>query len=101
MVAVAIDKDKGSQAALKWAVDHLLGKGKSVTLIHVKLKTSFPRIICSLSLSLACEHCLCSLSFSVLDQLSLSYMDQWEVSQTMKRPRNSSFLSAASAPAKT
>ncbi|XP_042055412.1 U-box domain-containing protein 52-like [Salvia splendens] len=41
-VAVAIDKDKGSQAALKWAVDHLLGKGKNVTLIHVKLKNSFP-----------------------------------------------------------
>ncbi|KAL6575293.1 hypothetical protein OROMI_012578 [Orobanche minor] len=42
MVAVAIDKDKGSQAALKWAVDNLLGKGKtkSVTLLHVKLKTS-------------------------------------------------------------
>ncbi|KAI3443464.1 hypothetical protein Pfo_000129 [Paulownia fortunei] len=40
MVAVAIDKDKGSQAALKWAVDHLLGKGKSVTLLHVKQKNS-------------------------------------------------------------
>lgn len=40
MVAVAIDKDKGSQVALKWAVDHLLGKGKRVTLLHVKLKTS-------------------------------------------------------------
>lgn len=40
MVAVAIDKDKGSQAALKWACDHLLGKGKRVTLIHVKLKPS-------------------------------------------------------------
>jgi len=40
MVAVAIDKDKGSQAALKWAVDHLLRKGKRVTLIHVKQKTS-------------------------------------------------------------
>lgn len=48
-VAVAIDKDKGSQAALKWAVDHLLGKGKNVTLIHVKLKNSFP---CTLSFSL-------------------------------------------------
>ncbi|CAA0818718.1 Protein kinase protein with adenine nucleotide alpha hydrolases-like domain [Striga hermonthica] len=41
-VVVAIDKDKGSQAALKWAVDNLLGKGKSVTLLHVKLKTSAP-----------------------------------------------------------
>ncbi|KAL3642843.1 hypothetical protein CASFOL_013658 [Castilleja foliolosa] len=40
MVAVAIDKDKGSQAALKWAVDNLLAKGKCVTLLHVKLKSS-------------------------------------------------------------
>ena len=40
MVAVAIDKDKGSQAALKWAVDNLLSKGKSVTLLHVKLRNS-------------------------------------------------------------
>ncbi|KAL2553878.1 Protein kinase protein with adenine nucleotide alpha hydrolase-like domain [Forsythia ovata] len=40
MVAVAIDKDKGSQSALKWAVDHLLGKGKRVTFLHVKQKAS-------------------------------------------------------------
>ncbi|KAL2533356.1 Protein kinase protein with adenine nucleotide alpha hydrolase-like domain [Abeliophyllum distichum] len=40
MVAVAIDRDKGSQAALKWAVDHLLSKGKRVTFLHVKQKTS-------------------------------------------------------------
>lgn len=38
MVAVAIDKDRGSQHALKWAVDNLLGKGKNVTLLHVKQK---------------------------------------------------------------
>lgn len=37
-VAVAIDKDRGSQHALKWAVDNLLGKGKNVTLLHVKQK---------------------------------------------------------------
>ena len=40
MVAVAIDKDRGSQQALKWAVDNLLGKGKAVTLLHVKQKPS-------------------------------------------------------------
>lgn len=45
MVAVAIDKDKGSQAALKWAVDNLLSKGKSVTLLHVKLRSSSSCII--------------------------------------------------------
>ncbi|XP_049402792.1 U-box domain-containing protein 35-like isoform X1 [Solanum stenotomum] len=37
---VAIDKDKGSQYALKWAVDTLIGKGKSVTLLHVKVRPS-------------------------------------------------------------
>ncbi|KAA8535864.1 hypothetical protein F0562_030816 [Nyssa sinensis] len=40
LVAVAIDKDKGSQYALKWAVDHLLEKGQSVTLLHVKHRAS-------------------------------------------------------------
>ena len=41
LVAVAIDKDKGSQNALKWAVDNLLARGQTLTLIHVKL-TSQP-----------------------------------------------------------
>ncbi|CAJ1972218.1 unnamed protein product [Sphenostylis stenocarpa] len=40
IVAVAIDSDKGSQNALKWSVDHLLTKGSSVVLIHVKQKPS-------------------------------------------------------------
>ncbi|KAH7850274.1 hypothetical protein Vadar_030173 [Vaccinium darrowii] len=35
-VLVAIDKDKSSQYALKWAIDNLLSKGQTVTLIHVK-----------------------------------------------------------------
>ncbi|KAF8392767.1 hypothetical protein HHK36_021004 [Tetracentron sinense] len=35
-VAVAIDKDKGSQHAMKWAIDHLLRKGQTVTLIHIQ-----------------------------------------------------------------
>jgi nucleotide-binding universal stress UspA family protein len=39
-VVVAIDKDKGSQAALKWAVESLLGKGKTVTLLHIRTKAS-------------------------------------------------------------
>lgn len=38
IVAVAIDRDKGSQQALKWAIDHLLVKGSTVVLIHVKVK---------------------------------------------------------------
>ncbi|XP_040996225.1 U-box domain-containing protein 35-like [Juglans microcarpa x Juglans regia] len=32
-VAVAIDRDKGSQYALKWTVDHLLTRGQALTLI--------------------------------------------------------------------
>ncbi|XP_061998993.1 U-box domain-containing protein 52-like [Rosa rugosa] len=39
VVAVAIDKDKGSQYALKWTVEHLLVKGQSLTLVHVKQST--------------------------------------------------------------
>ncbi|KAJ4839945.1 hypothetical protein Tsubulata_040977 [Turnera subulata] len=35
-VAVAIDKDKGSQFGFKWAVDNVLGKGQGLTLLHVK-----------------------------------------------------------------
>lgn len=39
-VAVAIDKDKGSQYALKWAIEHCLSAGHHVTLLHVKTKPS-------------------------------------------------------------
>ncbi|KAK1551310.1 hypothetical protein Q3G72_033726 [Acer saccharum] len=39
-VAVAIDKDKGSQYAFKWAVDHLLTRGQPLTLLHVIQKVS-------------------------------------------------------------
>ncbi|KAI3721821.1 hypothetical protein L2E82_32840 [Cichorium intybus] len=35
IVAVAIDKDKYSQHALKWVVEHLLTRGQTVILIHV------------------------------------------------------------------
>lgn len=40
LVAVAIDKDKGSQYALKWAADTLLNRGQTVILIHVSHSTS-------------------------------------------------------------
>ncbi|KAF8033634.1 hypothetical protein BT93_C0037 [Corymbia citriodora subsp. variegata] len=39
-VAVAIDKDKASQYALKWTVDHFLSRGQALTLLHVKTRTS-------------------------------------------------------------
>ena len=39
-VAVAIDKDKCSQYALKWAIERLLSRGQVVTLLHVKQKPS-------------------------------------------------------------
>ncbi|KAJ0740363.1 putative rossmann-like alpha/beta/alpha sandwich protein [Helianthus annuus] len=45
-VAVAIDKDKASQGALKWTVDNLVRKGQTVYLLHVRIKQS------NLSLSL-------------------------------------------------
>ncbi|CAI0388092.1 unnamed protein product [Linum tenue] len=39
-VVVAVDKDKGSQHALKWATDHLLSKGHTIVLLHVKHRPS-------------------------------------------------------------
>ncbi|XP_047313739.1 U-box domain-containing protein 35-like [Impatiens glandulifera] len=39
-VAVAIDKDKGSQYGLKWAIDHVLTRGQTITLLHVKNRSS-------------------------------------------------------------
>ncbi|KAJ8527603.1 hypothetical protein K7X08_015054 [Anisodus acutangulus] len=42
LVAVAIDKDKGSQYALKWATENVLTKGQKVTLLHVPQTTSAP-----------------------------------------------------------
>ncbi|KAL5838657.1 hypothetical protein ACOSQ3_015826 [Xanthoceras sorbifolium] len=35
VVAVAVDKDKCSQYALKWAIEHVLGRHQTVKLIHV------------------------------------------------------------------
>ena len=40
LVAVAIDKDRGSQIALKWATDNILVKGQTVILVHVRFKQS-------------------------------------------------------------
>uniref|UniRef100_A0A5B7A0H0 RING-type E3 ubiquitin transferase n=2 Tax=Davidia involucrata TaxID=16924 RepID=A0A5B7A0H0_DAVIN len=39
-VTVAVDKDRGSQNALKWAIDHILTRGQTVTLIHVNQSSS-------------------------------------------------------------
>ncbi|GAB2225485.1 hypothetical protein Droror1_Dr00006277 [Drosera rotundifolia] len=39
-VAVAVDKDKSSQYALKWAIDNLLVKGSPVILVHVVNKSA-------------------------------------------------------------
>ncbi|KAI3470446.1 hypothetical protein Pfo_027109 [Paulownia fortunei] len=40
LVAVAIDKDKGSQQALKWASENLLTRGQTIILIHVVQRSS-------------------------------------------------------------
>ncbi|XP_073293339.1 U-box domain-containing protein 52-like [Primulina huaijiensis] len=40
LVAVALDKDKGSQYALKWATENLLTKGQTIILIHVVQRSS-------------------------------------------------------------
>ncbi|KAL9442715.1 hypothetical protein AB3S75_016151 [Citrus x aurantiifolia] len=40
LTAVAIDRDKGSQNAIKWAIDNILTKGQTLVLIHVKLRSA-------------------------------------------------------------
>ncbi|KAH7687969.1 Adenine nucleotide alpha hydrolases-like protein [Dioscorea alata] len=40
LVAVAVDKDKGSQNALKWALENLVQKGQTITLVHVRTTKS-------------------------------------------------------------
>ncbi|KMT17645.1 hypothetical protein BVRB_2g035940 [Beta vulgaris subsp. vulgaris] len=52
-VAVAIDKDKGSQYALKWAIDNVLNKGQTVTLLHVRQKQSTNSSLSSTSIPLS------------------------------------------------
>ncbi|KAG6520200.1 hypothetical protein ZIOFF_017238 [Zingiber officinale] len=39
-VAVAVDKNKNSQIALKWALDNVVSKGQVIFLVHVKTKHS-------------------------------------------------------------
>ncbi|XP_058727004.1 U-box domain-containing protein 35-like [Vicia villosa] len=51
IVAVAIDKDKESENALKFAIDRLVTKGSTIILIHVNVKTSS-------SISTPSEQCL-------------------------------------------
>ncbi|XP_027341949.1 U-box domain-containing protein 35-like [Abrus precatorius] len=53
LVAVAIDKDKGSQYALKWAADTLLTRGQTIILIHVLRGTSSPVSLCNINTSSA------------------------------------------------
>lgn len=35
LVSVTVDKDKGSQHALKWAGHHIVSKGQTIILLHV------------------------------------------------------------------
>ncbi|XP_010435430.1 PREDICTED: U-box domain-containing protein 35-like [Camelina sativa] len=39
-VTLAIDRDKESQNVMKWAVNNLLSRGQTITLLHVKIKQS-------------------------------------------------------------
>ncbi|KAF4382140.1 hypothetical protein G4B88_009430 [Cannabis sativa] len=59
LVAVAIDKDKNSQNALKWAIDNILQRGQTVVLIHVKLKQQGSNSSTSFSTKVA-EDCFLS-----------------------------------------
>lgn len=75
MVAVAIDRDRGSQNALKWAIDNLLQKGQTAVLIHVKVKSSsFPNS----ALPSPSEYILLAgVLFSGLDTTSLIWINKY------------------------
>ncbi|XP_035539572.1 U-box domain-containing protein 52-like [Juglans regia] len=45
-IAIAIDNEKGSQNALKWAADNLITKGQTIVLIHVVHDGGSHSIIC-------------------------------------------------------
>nr|GMD30195.1 U-box domain-containing protein 52-like isoform X2 [Ipomoea batatas] len=36
LVAIAVDKDKGSQSALKWTTENLVSRGQTLVLIHIQ-----------------------------------------------------------------
>ncbi|XP_057980189.1 U-box domain-containing protein 35 [Malania oleifera] len=42
MIAVAIDRDRGSQYALKWAIDHIASRTQAIALLHVNEKMASP-----------------------------------------------------------
>lgn len=59
-IAVAIDRDKGSQSALKWTIDNLVRKGQIVYLLHVKIKQSFTFSQSNFSIYLYTWYTLCT-----------------------------------------
>ncbi|KAG9443676.1 hypothetical protein H6P81_015016 [Aristolochia fimbriata] len=40
LIVVAVDSDKNSQHALKWAADHLIAKGQTFHILHVRKKVT-------------------------------------------------------------
>ncbi|XP_050217702.1 U-box domain-containing protein 51 [Mercurialis annua] len=42
-IAVAVDKDKSSQYALRWALDHVVTRDETLRLVHVKERIPSPR----------------------------------------------------------
>lgn len=55
VVALAIDKDKGSQYAIKWATDNLVKRGQTLVLIHVVNKPNSSQCMFILTIS----SCVC------------------------------------------
>ncbi|KAK4757927.1 hypothetical protein SAY87_019228 [Trapa incisa] len=62
IVAVAIDRNRGSQQALKWTIHHLLQQGQTVHLIHVSTKpqASGDELESQAKELLAPFHCICT-----------------------------------------
>lgn len=53
LVAVAVDRDKPSQSALKWALDNLVPRGQTIMLVHVASRPASPDASSSPSPSLS------------------------------------------------
>ncbi|KAK3427911.1 hypothetical protein EUGRSUZ_F04037 [Eucalyptus grandis] len=78
LVAIAVDKDKGSQCAIRWAGDNLLSRGQTVILIHVHNDSS--RILKS-------SHIPSNVSNGVPDFCTVYVISKGKVSSVRKASR--------------
>lgn len=69
-VAVAIDKDKSSQNALKWALENLVSRGQTITLVHVNTQGLFLISIFACMFSLLSSGCMIFQLYTATDTVT-------------------------------